>query len=142
MRISEPIETTGVFWLPGQPGTRLSGVLKISESSEITVELAGMFGNPFVTPRTFGVAVTPEEAASDPRRIAGVLQKGGLVTLDRCLWQNTNSSFPSGLSTSTVCTVSAEVTVLRAARIGHRNQSPNRRRRRRPLSRRCGILRH
>ena len=104
MRLSEPIETTGVFWLPGQPGTRLSGVLKISESSEITVELAGMFDNPLVTPRTFGVAVTPsrEEAASDPRRIVGVLQKGGLVTLDRCLWQNTNSSFPSGLSTSTV----------------------------------------
>ena len=39
------------------------------------------------------------------------------------------------------CTVSAEVTARRAARIRHRNQSPSRRRRRRPLSHRCGTLR-
>ena len=103
MRLVEPIETTGVFWLPGQSDTQLPGVLKISESGEITVELAGMFDNPLVTPRSFGVAATPSrEEALDPRRIVGVLQKGGAITLDRCLWQRTNFSFPSALSTSTV----------------------------------------
>ena len=89
--------------MPGQSDTQLPGVLKISESGEITVELAGMFGNPLVTPRSFGVASTPNrEEALDPRRIVGILQKGGAITLDRCLWQRTNFSFPSALSTSTV----------------------------------------
>ena len=104
MRLAEPIETTGMFWLPEQPDTQLSGVLKISESSEITVDLAGTFGNPLVTPRRFGVPDTPsgEEGAPDPRRIVGTLQRGGLITLDRCLWQDSSFSLPSGLSTSTV----------------------------------------
>ena len=104
MRLAEPIEATGMFWLPEQPDTQLSGVLKISESSEITVDLAGAFGNPLVTPRRFDVSTTPsrEEPASDPRRIVGILQRGGRITLDRCLWQNTSFSLPSGLSTSTV----------------------------------------
>ncbi len=89
--------------MPGQSDTQLPGVLKISESGEITVELAGMFGNPLVTPRSFGAAATPSrEEALDPRRIVGILQKGGAITLDRCLWQRTNFSFPSALSTSTV----------------------------------------
>ena len=83
MRLAEPIEATGMFWLPEQPDTQLSGVLKISESSEITVDLAGAFGNPLVTPRRFDVSTTPsrEEPASDPRRIVGILQRGGRITL-------------------------------------------------------------
>ena len=104
MRLTEAIETKGVFWLPEQPDTQVSGVLKISESGEITVDLAGEFGNPLVTPRGLRVSTTPhrEESEQDPRRIVGVLQKGGPITLDRCLWQNTNFSFPGRLSTSTV----------------------------------------
>ena len=61
MRLAEPIETTGMFWLPEQPDTQLSGVLKISESSEITVDLAGAFGNPLVTPRRFDVSDDAEQ---------------------------------------------------------------------------------
>ena len=104
MRLAEPIETTGVFWLPGQPDTQLSGVLKISESSEITLDLTGRFENPLVTPRRFSVPATSsrEEGAPDPRRIVGTLQRGGRITLDRCLWQDSSFSLPSGLSTSTV----------------------------------------
>lgn len=104
MRLAEPIETTGVFWLPGQPDTQLSGVLKISESGEITVDLAGVFGDPLVTPRRFGVSATPsiEEAAPDPGRIVGILQRGGRITLDRCLRQNSRFSLPGHVSTSTI----------------------------------------
>ena len=104
MRLAEPIETTGVFWLPGQPDTQLSGVLKISESGEITVDLAGVFGDPLVTPRRFGVSATPniEAAAPDPGRIVGILQRGGRITLDRCLRQNSRFSLPGHVSTSTI----------------------------------------
>ena len=104
MRLAEPIETTGMFWLPGKPDTQLSGVLKISDSSEITVELAGMFGNPLVTPERLGFPSTSSEddTALVSGRIVGVLQKGGGITLDGCFWQHVSSSFGSGLSRSIV----------------------------------------
>ena len=99
--------------MPEQPDTKLSGVLKISESGEITVDLAGIFVNPDVTSRTIGALDTliGEETAPDPRRILGHLKKGGRITLDRCLWQNRSLSLPSGLSTSTVL---AELAVVGA----------------------------
>ena len=93
MRLSEPIEATGLFWWPEQPDSRLSGVLKISESSEITVELAGIVGNPLAT-------LIGDEPA--PTRLMGVLQKGGPITIDGCFQRNATTSFPSGLSTSVV----------------------------------------
>ena len=104
MRLAEPIETTGIFWLPGNPDTQLTGVLKISDSSEITVELAGMFGNPLVTPRRFGVPSTSngDDTELGSGRIVGILQKGGRITLDGCFWQQVSSSFQSGLSRSIV----------------------------------------
>lgn len=67
-------------------------------------ELASMFGNLLGTYTRFGKVVTPtrQKATSDLRRILGFLQEGGQFTLDRFLWQNTNSSFPRGMSTSAV----------------------------------------
>ncbi len=113
MRLAEPIETTGLFWLPEQPDTKLSGVLKISESGEITVDLAGEFGDPFVKPRRLGISARPseEEEALDPARIVGILQRGGRLTLDRCLHQKSRFSLPGHVSTSTV---SAELALVGA----------------------------
>ena len=113
MRLAKPIETTGLFWLPEQPDTKLSGVLKISELGEITVDLAGMFGDPLVTPRRLGVSARPseDEAAPDPGRIVGILERGGRLTLDRCLHQKGRFSLPGHVSTSTV---SAELALVGA----------------------------
>ena len=104
MRLREPIETKGLFWPPGKPDTQLPGVLKISESGEVTVDLTGTFGNPLVTPDRSGLAGTPGEegGAGDPGRVVGALRQGGRVTLDGCLWENPGFSFPGGVSTSTI----------------------------------------
>ena len=59
MRPSEPIETTGFFWLPDERKDQLSGLLKISEASEITAELSGTFGDPLATFGEMGVTVIP-----------------------------------------------------------------------------------
>ena len=104
MRLAESIETTGIFWLPERPDARLSGVLKVSESGEVTVDLTGTFGNPLVAPDRLAFAATSimEEETGDPDRVVGTVSQGGRVTLDGCLWQNTSFSFPGGVSTSTI----------------------------------------
>ena len=104
MRLPEPIETTGIFWLPERPDAHLPGILKISESGKVTVELTGTFGNPLVAPDRLGFAATPsmEGETGDPDRVVGAVRQGGRVTLDGCFWQKTGLSFPSGVSTSTI----------------------------------------
>ena len=39
MRLSEPIEAAGSFWLPEEPDRKFSGVLRVSESGRATFEL-------------------------------------------------------------------------------------------------------
>lgn len=40
MRLSEPIEKHGFFWLPDDAENKIPGILRISESGEITVEVS------------------------------------------------------------------------------------------------------
>ena len=103
MRLPEPIQTQGQFWLPGRPDNRLSGTLAVSELGEISVDLAGAFGDPLEAAKTTRRSVSQnfEQAAPDHQRIVGVLQVGGQVTLDRCLRTNSRLTLPGGVSTST-----------------------------------------
>ena len=104
MRLSEPRETSGSFWLPDEPNERLSGRLKISESSEITVELSGTFGDPFDTLSEMGVVQTSavEKEGPDLSRIVGILEKGGPITLDGCFLKDLHIGLTSGLFPSMV----------------------------------------
>ena len=103
MRLAEPIETTGMFWLPERPETGLSGVLRISETSEITVEFAGVIGNPPSVFSRVGARATPRsgDGDSDLERIVGTVEKGGRITLDGCFRQSSNMVLPSGRFRST-----------------------------------------
>ena len=103
MRIAEPIETNGMFWLPDQSDTKLPGTLNISDSGEITLQLEGVIGCPPVTARRDADSTTGsiEEITQDRSRIVGIVQQGGPVTLDRCLWRRGGLPFPGQLSTST-----------------------------------------
>ena len=78
MRIPEPIETHGQFWLPTQPDNRLSGILRISEQGEASLELFGAFDQ--VTNRTVEYQL--------PLLIQGVTAEKGPVTLVDCLATN------------------------------------------------------
>ena len=72
MRLSEPIETSGAFWLPEEPDTEFSGVLRISEAGSITLEIQGGF-----------VSYIEQKAV----RIVGKTDRLGAVTLERCYYQ-------------------------------------------------------
>ena len=94
LRINEPVETKGSFWLPGDPETKLSGELRISEMGDVTVELTGIFGN-----RETGDWDLDQEG---PQRILGVVEAGGAVTLDGCITGDTRRQVLSGLSVSSI----------------------------------------
>lgn len=80
MRLSEPIETFGVFWLPEYPDNQLPGTLRISQSGEVTLKLRGGLDAM--------AAIQSQASNGDLDRIVGVVEKDGLVTLDKCiLWK-------------------------------------------------------
>ena len=69
MRITEPIETKGHFWLPSDSSNRFPGVLSISESGRITVEIQGDLPGAF------------DHGAV---RLLGEVNKLGGITLEHC----------------------------------------------------------
>ena len=77
MRIAEPIETHGQFWLPDAPDYKLSGVLRVSESGEPSLELFGAFDSPFNRLR--------RRRRPSRMRIIGVTEKTGAITLLECI---------------------------------------------------------
>ena len=90
MRISEPIETLGNFWLPEAPCNKLHGKLSISERGTITLEVKGAFvGAVTVFNDIFKGKVQEID------RIVGEVAKSGFVTLEKCILR-------SGISQSVV----------------------------------------
>ena len=104
MKIDKPIECAGFFWLPSDNEDRLPGILKISESCNISVELQGIFGSPQSALSEMGVSFSPplEEDAPCASRILGQLQSGNKVTLDECSYGRRRLRFPGGPSQSVI----------------------------------------
>lgn len=92
MRLSEPFEKSGYFWLPGNSENKLPGVLRIAETGEATLEVIGIFGD---------IKTALNDPAPNMSRIVGVIENGDLVTLDQCFYKNRNISF-GGISKSTI----------------------------------------
>lgn len=85
MRLSEPIEKPGFFWLPKDAQNKLPGILCISESGEITLTV-NYFWNPGL------------DARSD--RIVGIIDSDR-ITLDECFPKKRNT-YLGGVSTATI----------------------------------------
>ncbi|MCY4365517.1 MAG: hypothetical protein OXE17_04750 [Chloroflexi bacterium] len=104
MRIAEPIETRGFFWIPNKPEEELPGLLRISETGRVTVELSGHFGDERAAFQNIGFTVEPplgEDENPRSSRISGRVLDGGLLTLDVCdYW--VQSLTGDGLSTSMI----------------------------------------
>ena len=77
MQLPESIETYGYFWLAEKPDNRLTGVLRISEKGEPSLETFGAFDSPFNGP--------PKRLTGERLHILGVTDKAGPVTLVDCL---------------------------------------------------------
>ena len=97
MRISEPIETRGYFWLPDDPDNKVPGNLSISERGEIRVDVMGLFNEL--------LAAIKDQFSGFVRefdRVLGVVEDGGKVTLEKCFYQPSRLSLSGGLSGSTI----------------------------------------
>ena len=80
MRLSEPIEASGSFWLPEEPDAEFSGVLRISEAGSITLDIQGGYV-PFLD---LGAL-----------RFVGMTDRLGAVTLESCYNQSSYIGSPS-----------------------------------------------
>lgn len=87
MRLSENIEKSGFFWLPEDTQNRLPGVLRISKSGEITLEV-------------FQLSDPLWSADGNLNRIVGIIDNT-LITLDKCFYRK-KPLLPSGVSTATI----------------------------------------
>ena len=109
MRLTQPIETSGFFWLPGDAENRVPGVLRISQSGRATLEVTGDEGQPLVGPLGTGTRELNSEGAdgADTIRILGIVERrdsvtrGGSVTLDGCFRQRETVDLLGGLSRAT-----------------------------------------
>lgn len=102
MKLSDPIETVGFFWLPTNPEDRLPGILRISSVGKVTLEVIGTFGGWQNAFQEMGIRPepTPSGAVLNCDRILGLVEDGGLVTLEECLPAGSKVNFPSRFSKS------------------------------------------
>ena len=85
MRLDEPIETSGFFWLPEEPDVQVPGDLHISESGDARLEVQ------FQKPSPGWAKVFDTRMAADGKglpRILGLAAGQGAITLDECLVTN------------------------------------------------------
>ena len=90
MRLPEPIEKSGYFWLPENPEFKLPGVLHISDTAKATLEVLGLFGDNIIQ-----MLAMPER-----QRIIGVIESIGFVTLEHCICINQTYSTGTSISKS------------------------------------------
>ena len=105
MRLPGPSETRGSFWLPHSPDEQIQGVLSISTSGTVTLELSGILGGALSALERGGVMIDPPRSGSsvDIRRIIGTTELWGAVTLDRCFETGSRIQLSGqGISTTTV----------------------------------------
>ncbi|WGL97883.1 hypothetical protein QE177_11905 [Arsenophonus sp. aPb] len=84
MRIEEQYRKTGYFWLPEKEDKKIPGLLSISDSGCIDLEIVGLFDE----------SIDALKRNDDIDRIIGHVENDGLVTLDNCFY--IKKSFPPG----------------------------------------------
>ena len=93
------LHMVGSFWLPSHPDERRRGELTISDTHEITLEISGIFGDPY---NIFGGLVSSatilqaEGGEPNTDRIVGELEDGQPITLYGCLPLPRSFSFRPG----------------------------------------------
>ena len=94
MRIKEEFKRLGDFWLPSAPDRKIPGTLSISEGGIIELEVAGLFNDE--------IEALLRDRLEPIERIAGDIEKEGLVTLDDCYYKTLPLSFIGGVSKSLI----------------------------------------
>lgn len=89
MRLSEPMEEKGFFWLPKEPKKQLPGVIRISESRKVTLEV-------FCLSDPIQCLISEDQ---NPNRIVGIIGNE-FITLDECTYGD--RSLQGNILTSTI----------------------------------------
>ena len=100
MRLDEPIEKSGFFWLPNSPENRFPGNLRIDEFGKVSVELMGFLGDELFAPQDLNQLFSGIPAVSRDivTRILGVVRDVGHVTLENCDGRGFSLNIGSGPS--------------------------------------------
>ena len=98
MRLSEPIERPGFFWLPQDPEHQVPGILRVSKSGRVTLEIS-YFYNPSLTLLN-NPPLGHSQSGREWDRICGIAGDSR-VTLDACSYVARNTKF-GGISTATI----------------------------------------
>ena len=103
MRLDEPIDSTGEFWVLGSDDDKVPGTLRIAQNGEVTLELSGALSGlaAFVRHRRPG-RYFGGGTEEHPTRLLGVIRDGGAVTLDGCLPPIESFELLSGLAASVI----------------------------------------
>ena len=103
MRLSEPIEKHGFFWLPNDAENQVPRILRISESGGITLEVSYFYDlRQDVLNKRRRLGYPPNGSEDwDINRIVGRIDDG-FITLDKCVYVNWNKKLLGGVSTSTI----------------------------------------
>ncbi len=87
MRIKEEFKKSGHFWLPSAREKKLPGTLSISDGGNIELEVIGLFDE-----SQNGILNAFNCNSDGLERIVGHIELDGYVTLDGCLYRETNFS--------------------------------------------------
>lgn len=95
MRIKNPIDKAGYFWLPANPDKKLPGKLSILNGGKIELEIVGLFDESIAGLNKLLNNVDELD------RVIGHIEEYGYVTLDGCHYKNRNYAF-GGISKSII----------------------------------------
>lgn len=114
MKLKEPSERSGVFWLPTSPDRQSPGVLRISTLGETTVEITGCPVDPLLRYNDGSDGLIRRDGANGAtfNRILGQVEGIGAVTLERCILVS-GPLIPTG--TLATATFAVDVAILGAA---------------------------
>ena len=100
MRLSEPIEKHGFFWLPDDAENQVPGILRISELGDITLEVSYLYDFRLHALHKRRLGYPEESEDANIKRIVGVIDDG-LITLDGCYY-GPYAIKGGGVSTTTI----------------------------------------
>ena len=83
MRIREEFKRLGNFWLPSAPKRKIPGTLSISDGGNIELEVAGHFHDDIEE----ALLTLFNDDSDDLKRIVGLVEGYGEVTLDDCYYK-------------------------------------------------------
>jgi len=107
VKLFEPIEAPGFFWLPEDPNIKLPGVLRISQEGEVEIHLTCLLDsqNYLIEGSNFGPKIFSDDGNKVHKRILGIIKtekSSQYVTLENCFYKHWSTPLFDGIATSII----------------------------------------